>query len=1105
MKIPTNSYYFLLFLFLISPLLSLGFQSIPLQEGIKLYGKGVGHYEKKEYQEAIILFEEASSIFKYHLSTDNFVNARLKLSFALVRNKDYKKALDLSDQSLQEIQLFPDVTTNHLRRLHFDRGVNLYEEGFYEKSIPYLHKASEYTTEVFGLYHNNTSSTYNWLGRAYRHIEDFSNALEYGQMAVDIAEKALEDDYSDYINSVYSLAKVYDEMSNPIKSLTLYEKALDLSRDYFGENSADVADCYLNIGGIYEVLGNYSKALAYNKNALTRYKLNYGEKHNRVASCYNNIGNLLESLGDYEQSKIYRVKALDLKTAIFGFHHPIVAKYFYNLAGTFQREEKYELALENYFKSLKIQIDAYGYDHSNISRTKRHIGYVYFLQGNNEKALEEINQALAIQLKTVGKLNYFTPGFYEDKSEFYLAKGDRGLAESQLKIALSINKQLFGNHHPNLCYDYNELASLAKASGDLSTANGYNLKALNAILPEITAYDQLSLAHIDKVTRIDRLIETLQFQASLQEQNYHISGNEEFLRKAYDIYTFSTEAIDRLRNDFYLKRSIKETPNLFLTIYEKSIDIALQLWEKSSDNTYYQQAFNFSEFSKAMGLMVNFQENYAINFAGVPSDFAEKENDLQNKLEYFRNKILYRDVTDNDLLTNKVVNQWRSDVITIEAQIDSMLAYAEKNYPDYHNLKYASNMLSINKIQNEVIKQNDLMVEYFVGENHLFIFGISKNEIVAKTIAIDSTFSLEVNNLRKLVASKNNDPEGFAKVSHSLYSKLIAPLDNLVTNKDLTIITDGILGYLPFDLLIRKNPAYNQRHSFYNLDYLIRQNQIGYAYSANTIYHELQKKDQKITNFLAIAPVFEFDNSTNSLNELNPENLLALNDPIRDELMDLPGIYNEVDNLSKYLVGNTLKRSQATESAFKNGAKNYSILHLATHAIVDDLNPMNSRLIFSQEGDSIEDGNLFVWELYNMNLNADMAVLSACNTGYGQIQQGEGVMSLGRAFSYAGCKSIVMSLWPAHDGATTEIMNGLYAGLSQGMNKHEAIRKAKLDFLENNNELMAHPFYWSSFVVQGSAEPINVGKSSNLKTLLIIICLILLVFGLLASRKRLLG
>jgi CHAT domain-containing protein len=194
--------------------------------------------------------------------------------------------------------------------------------------------------------------------------------------------------------------------------------------------------------------------------------------------------------------------------------------------------------------------------------------------------------------------------------------------------------------------------------------------------------------------------------------------------------------------------------------------------------------------------------------------------------------------------------------------------------------------------------------------------------------------------------------------------------------------------------------------------------------------------------------------------------------------MPIPGAKQEVENISEIFRSDRWTGKEATESTFIEKATGYAILHLAMHTIVNDENPMYSKLVFYQEEGQEEDNLLNTYELFDLSLNAEMAVLSACNTGYGKLQRGEGIMSLARGFLYAGVPSIVMTLWPIEDAATADIMKQFYENLAEGMQKDDALRKAKLDFLENTDMLTAHPHFWASFVNIGPAKPLNHTQSS---------------------------
>jgi CHAT domain-containing protein len=187
----------------------------------------------------------------------------------------------------------------------------------------------------------------------------------------------------------------------------------------------------------------------------------------------------------------------------------------------------------------------------------------------------------------------------------------------------------------------------------------------------------------------------------------------------------------------------------------------------------------------------------------------------------------------------------------------------------------------------------------------------------------------------------------------------------------------------------------------------------------------------------------------------------------------------EVQDAASYFDGEVFLGKDATEERFKMEANHGRILHLSMHGFIDDQQPAFSALIFSQP-DTLQaspqpdDGLLYFHELYNVALNADLAILSACETGGGRYARGEGIMSLGRAFRYAGCENIVMSLWKVNDRSTADIIKLFFDNLSSGVNKDEALRQAKLSFLSMpQNKYFAHPFFWSALVLSGDGEPLK--------------------------------
>ncbi|MGB1243549.1 MAG: CHAT domain-containing protein, partial [Chitinophagales bacterium] len=294
-----------------------------------------------------------------------------------------------------------------------------------------------------------------------------------------------------------------------------------------------------------------------------------------------------------------------------------------------------------------------------------------------------------------------------------------------------------------------------------------------------------------------------------------------------------------------------------------------------------------------------------------------------------------------------------------------------------------------------------------------------------------------------------------------LYQKLLKPILPQLkkTTTDLIIVPDGMLGYLPFEALISELPKDTSTHNYsiHNLAYLVEDFQINYTYSANlslkqeSIIDLLKIPFEKEKTLLAYAPSF-YGKSDDLLVRSCTDTLAELR-CAKTEVQDLRNKWN-----AKAFLG-----EKATKKHFLEQAVKSDILHLATHACMDDHNPNFNRIYFAEQE------YLTSLELYTLQLRPQLTVLSACNTGSGQLVKGEGVMSLARGFMVAGCPSLITTLWGVNDFTTQNLMTSFYEHLYNGEQKDEALRNAKLDYLQDSETTSSHshPFYWAAFVQLG--------------------------------------
>ena len=217
----------------------------------------------------------------------------------------------------------------------------------------------------------------------------------------------------------------------------------------------------------------------------------------------------------------------------------------------------------------------------------------------------------------------------------------------------------------------------------------------------------------------------------------------------------------------------------------------------------------------------------------------------------------------------------------------------------------------------------------------------------------------------------------------------------------------------------------------------------------------------------------------------------------------MPGSREEVKMISEIFGGKYFYDTEASEATFKNNVDRYKLVHLALHTEIDSLHPEHLKIKFSNaDTHDGEDNILFGHEVYTINIPADLVVLSACNTGVGKMNQGEGILSVGSAFQYAGAKSLLLSRWNISDQTTPEVMKFFYTNIKKGMSKSEALQKAKIDYLDSADFLASPPYYWGSFYILGDVSPVELTGFYSNTFFYVGILVLLLLIGLLFFFKK---
>ena len=744
---------------------------------------------------------------------------------------------------------------------------------------------------------------------------------------------------------------------------------------------------------------------------------------------------------------------------------------FEELSGIYLKIKQYDKA-EYYFNKNLVILESIKKEkgsHVNLISNYFSISKFYITIGKVEKSLFYLN----ILEKLANKNDDYLRRIYTQRAIISMKSNKLSEALLYYEQALNISLKLLGTKHFQVSQICLEMARLYQKQNNFSKSLASAQSALIALSPKFESHDWRDNPSVSEVFSKKDLLETLDFKAGLLLDL--AKSQSEYLIAGYNTAQLAAGLIDNIRADYTSDFDKQYLAEWSYGVYEKAINSAYLRYEKTKDAQYINTAFNALERSKSIVLLEALKSGKA---EAVLSD-----NDRDN-LHLFKAELqkieaqIYEATTQNKKsLDDPSVKTLQNRLIDTRRQYEAMVKSFETLYPDYYKVKYNQNFVQLKEVQALLPKDGSAIVlEYFVGDNDIYTFLMTRNTCKIFKKEKPSDIEQRIQMLRHAVIYENpQSSTQFINQATWFYDWVLKdPLLLLSARSDidlkvkkLIIIPDGILSYVPFEMLFDGSGL--DKHKWSDMPFLINQYAISYANSGNLLNQQMQPKEQQARNlFAGFAAQYK----------PNEAPLMAMRAALtRDNAYDLPHALKEVEAIQALIGGMLFTKTQSNEHNFKIFANQYRILHFAMHAVPDSLNPTLSKLLFTYDAlDTLEDNDLTTAELYTMHLNADMAILSACQTGYGIINRGEGVMSLSRAFAYAGVPATIMSLWKVPDNTTSEIMIEFYKNLKKGQSKDEALRNAKRTYLEHHaaEDELQNPFYWAGFVAVGNMTPIDM-------------------------------
>ncbi|MCB9298722.1 MAG: CHAT domain-containing protein [Lewinellaceae bacterium] len=885
--------------------------------------------------------------------------------------------------------------------------------------------------------------------------------------------------------SLDGLASEYKQKGEYRLAMACYDTILAIFQENFPESKEDIETLFYYKGHTYMQMDEYRRSLECFMESLSIQESLPGVSDSARAYNYQAVGVAYRCIGDYERAGQYFDKALAARLGSLGPDHPHVAATYMVTGRLYKELGEPEKAMELLDKALDIRLRK-EQDKEYIANTYNTIAITLGDMGAYHRAIDTLRKALAIQGAEFGPGHPHVARSLSQVGQMFLRAGDYAQADLYLQKALDIQLDKLGPVNIATSHTFVNMALCRFGAGRFEEAVQWVDKALAGV--KFTSMDRL-----DEVLSVNSLVISLGTKADFFRKQGQTAGAPQMLSEADSLYGLAVRALEHLQKTFHSDDSNVELINKRYSIFEGAIAANYLLGRMEAEGRQNAaRAFLLSEQSKSFLLRQAYSGLTARQVLGVPDELLDREKQLKERITQYE-KAVFEEMQKIGFDSARV-NGSRDTLFRLSRQYDAFLERLKDNHAKYYNLKYGNNVIDVPEVQAQLLAPGQAMVEYFVGDSAIFIFLVQPDDY--RIIRLENDFGLVplARQMRDgiyyaiLGGESHYDSlnRQYAEAAHLLYQKLAYPFDTLLdAGTELIIIPDGALSLVPFEALLKKLPEHPE--DFRNHHYLLNDHAVSYAFSATMLKEmkSIQHDGAAAEGILFVAPAFGGESGA-GVSGSSSGSLL------RNQA--------ELGALQAAFAVTSLTNEAATKEQFIESAKGFPVLHLAAHGQADQKVGDFSYIEFHAGDGGKEASKLYAGELYNLQINAELVVLSACETGLGEWRRGEGIVSLARGFTYAGAKSIVSSLWKVEDSSTGQLMARFYRNLRKGHAKSQALRQAKLDALRRSPNV--EPFFWAGFVPAGDMSPLNRPGSSRRYLYTALALLALAALGLLFRRKK---
>ena len=772
------------------------------------------------------------------------------------------------------------------------------------------------------------------------------------------------------------------------------------------------------------------------------------------------LGGAYFGLHDYVRAKEHFLAALDyLLKSNLPRDHSYFPDLWVNIGFCCQRTGDAETGLRYLVQAKEAYQRKFDSDDPHCIAILHDLGEFYLDEGRYAEAAEQFEACLLAKEQRFGARSIYLLATLKTLGETSIQKKQFARAESCFRRGLQIGMDSLGAGNKLAYQFYTDLAALRLAQGDFSSCLALCDSALVAA--------GLNLDEPEKILPRDYYRELCQLYARSFRGQYQQSGDLTRLHRAEQYFSRAAETLYQEVEEISVHSSREIFYDRDFPVLEEWLDVQWRLYENTGNLDYAQKMFQITGRSKAFLLAESMQRNGALRFAGLPDSILRAEFSLRERIvdaeKMLDASALDRhDPSDSSALTlNRDLAGWRQEY-------GRLLHRIEITYPEYFRLRKLRQDLAGEALRRKGLAPGQAMLMYGMTQSGVYAFVLTRDTFLVQKLPVSEALSADIDRFRQCLTTYftgdnpddsryDADLDQYISLAQSLYRQLVQPVAPLLPER-IVIIPEGKLCHLPFEALLTAAPANESNLRSY--PYWAMEKAISYALSPNYWIETMQshaKRQEK--NWLGVAPFASESPAGDGSTAVRSADSGTSFQP-------LPYSGQEVSEIAAMLEGEVWLNAAARPGRFREEAYRHRILHLATHSRADDRMGHYSYLATSASGERLP-----AKDLYQLSLAAEMVVLSACESGSGKLRRGEGIIGLVRAFSYAGARSIIATLWVAHDQSATGLMVEFYRRLKQGMPKDLALKAARTNMLKQAPGTM-HPFYWAGFRLYGNVAPL---------------------------------